>query len=450
MPERSLTSADTGAVNALNVEQSTGFDVSPATAGWKTKMDRLAFGLSWGSAVSILFSIALSQTLLGMALIALLLRRKPLRFPPIRLPLALFFLTTVAAVLASSDPRGGLPQIRKFFIFAIVLVVFNTFRTMQQIRSVLWAWGGLALLSSIASFAQLWHRHQLAIEQNANDYGFYLDGRNTGLASHWMTFGGEQMIVFLMLLSLVCFSRDRVGSIFARIILPILWLSIVLGLTRSIFLFAVPIGVLYILWGWKRWMIGALAVILAVVSIAAPFYVRDRALSVFKPHQELDSNLRRVIMVRTGLEMIKSHPWLGIGPEQIKPQFTNYVPRDVSRPLPKGWYGHLHNMYLQYAAERGIVALLLLLWLIAKAIRDFHTFLRAGKAGLRAGKVGEDTAYLLRGAIAVILAILAEGFFEYNLGDSEVLTMFLVVLSFGYIITGRGTGCESTQLQNVN
>jgi hypothetical protein len=40
---------------------------------------------------------------------------------------------------------------------------------------------------------------------------------------------------------------------------------------------------------------------------------------------------------------------------------------------------------------------------------------------------------VLHGAIAVILAILAEGFLEYNLGDSEVLTLFLAVVGFGYV-----------------
>jgi len=37
----------------------------------------------------------------------------------------------------------------------------------------------------------------------------------------------------------------------------------------------------------------------------------------------------------------------------------------------------------------------------------------------------------------VILAILAEGFFEYNLGDSEVLTMFLVVTTGAYVAIRR-------------
>jgi hypothetical protein len=40
---------------------------------------------------------------------------------------------------------------------------------------------------------------------------------------------------------------------------------------------------------------------------------------------------------------------------------------------------------------------------------------------------------MLHGGIAVIIAILAEGFAEYNLGDSEVLTLFLAVVAFGYL-----------------
>ena len=40
------------------------------------------------------------------------------------------------------------------------------------------------------------------------------------------------------------------------------------------------------------------------------------------------------------------------------------------------------------------------------------------------------------GSLAVIAAVLAEGFFEYNLGDSEVLTMFLATMTCGYVAIG--------------
>jgi len=39
---------------------------------------------------------------------------------------------------------------------------------------------------------------------------------------------------------------------------------------------------------------------------------------------------------------------------------------------------------------------------------------------------------VLHGTIAVIIGILVGGLFEFNLGDSEVLMMFLSVVALGY------------------
>jgi hypothetical protein len=95
-------------------------------------LKRATFYLAFGSAVGILFSIAISQILLGFCLAALLLSGQPLRFPPLRAPLALFFGITIIAVLASVDPRAGTPQIRKFFVFAILLAICSTFETVRH------------------------------------------------------------------------------------------------------------------------------------------------------------------------------------------------------------------------------------------------------------------------------------------------------------------------------
>jgi len=53
-----------------------------------------------------------------------------------------------------------------------------------------------------------------------------------------------------------------------------------------------------------------------------------------------------------------------------------------------------------------------------------------------------DARFIWLGALAAIAAVLAEGFFEYNLGDSEVLTMFLVTMTCGYVAirSGRQAG----------
>ncbi len=374
----------------------------------KLNLERAAFYLTCGSVISILFSIAASQILLGLAFAALLLSGATMRLPPIKLPLALFMLLTVVALLLSGDPRAGTPQIRKFFVFLILLLVYSTFRGVAQIRAVVLIWAGVAAISALRSLFQFLHKYEEAKELHKGFYDYYVGERITGFMSHWMTFGGEEMIVLLMLAALLFYSNAKRWKLAGWMCAGVLVLSLVLGYTRSIFLLGVPIGLAYLLWFWRRWALlvipaAGLVVVLAFASI------RERVTSIVEPHGEVDSNLHRTITRRTGWEMIRAHPWFGIGPEQPKAQFDKYVPADIPRPLPRGWYGHLHNIYLQYAAERGIPALLVFLCLIGKVLFDFTR-------GLRNAAPGAEARFVLHGAIAVILAILAEGFLRIQPG----------------------------------
>jgi putative inorganic carbon (HCO3(-)) transporter len=389
--------------------------------------EHILYGLAFGSAATVLLSIAVSQILLGAGILALVVFRRRLRFPPILLPLSLFFVATLIADLLSGDPWRGAAQIRKFFVFGIVLLLFNTFRSVRQVRSLTLVWSGGAAISGVFALVQFVRRWSDAVRLHADLYDYVLDGRITGFMSHWMTFGGEQMIVLLMTVSFLLFAERSKWKLFAGACAIVIWLAILLGLTRSIFLAGVPVGVVSLFWSCKRWFVLAMPVLAIVMFALMPANLQNRVFSVFRPHGDTDSNSRRVIMLRTGWRMIKAHPWFGVGPEQVQPQFLRYVPADVPRPLPKGWYGHLHNVYLQYAAERGIPALACMLWMLAKMAADF---LRAIKAHPKA----IPERYVWSGALAVIAAVLAEGLFEYNLGDSEVLTMFLAAMTCGYAV----------------
>lgn len=393
-----------------------------------SRVESILYWLAFAAAASILFSIAVSQILLGIGILALLVSRRRLRFPPIVLPLALFFTATVIADLLSGDPMKGVPQIRKFFVFGIVLVIFNTFKGISQIRNLVLVWAGIATLSAGLALSQFARRFNDAIQLHASVYDYVLDGRITGFASHWMTYGGEQMIVLLLLLALLLFAPGGRLKVFGWASAAIIWTAIVLGLTRSIFLAAVPAGALVLVWNYKRWLVYAAPAVALVMFFAAPPHIHDRVFSVFRPHGDVDSNFRRAIMARTGLRMIEAHPIFGIGPEQVQPQFRAYLPADVAQPLPKGWYGHLHNVYLQYAAERGLPALACMLWIIGRMARDFRKVLKT--------PARSDARFIWLGGLAVIAAVLVEGFFEYNLGDSEVLTMFLATMTCGYVALG--------------
>jgi len=393
----------------------------------KINLERAAFYLTCGSAVSILFSIAVSQILMALSLAVLLISGMPLRFPPVKLPLALFMGGTIVSWLASGHIREGTPQIRKFFVFAILLLVASTFRSVAECRTLVLLWSAVASFSALRSLFQFLQVYRRSAELHQNFYDFYVGSRITGFMSHWMTLGGEEMIVLLMLVAYLFFALERKWTLLGWACAALLGVSLVLSLDRSIFLLGVPAGCLYLLWFWRRWTLALVPVLALAAFFLAPSFIRERAVSIFQPHGETDSNRHRTVTFRTGIEMIEEHPLLGLGPEQVKAQFQEYVPEDIPRPLPEGWYGHLHNIYLQYAAERGIPTALFLFWMIGKILYDFGRGVRAKP----------EVRFILHGAIAVVLAILAEGFFEYNLGDSEVLTMFLAVTGMGYVAAER-------------
>ena len=98
-----------------------------------------------------------------------------------------------------------------------------------------------------------------------------------------------------------------------------------LGLTRGVFLIGLPAGAAYLLFNWKRWSLIAIPIALLLVAVCMPFQVKERMISVIHPHGNDDSNLRRIIFTRVGLRMVAAHPWLGVGPQRVEPEFMAYV-----------------------------------------------------------------------------------------------------------------------------
>ena len=172
-------------------------------------------------------------------------------------------------------------------------------------------------------------------------------------------------------------------------------------------------------------------VLLAVGLLFAPGAIRERvrSLSPSSPHGETDSNEHRKIVWLTGLRMIEAHPVFGVGPEEIrKPEvFFAYLPSYIHQPLPEGDYEHLHNIYIHYAAECGLPAALFLTAALVIALFDFHRAVRSAPPGRSLRR------FVLYAAAACVIGTMTSGLFEKNLGDTEVLTMFLSIMSLGYL-----------------
>lgn len=387
--------------------------------------DRILAAVAVAAAGLIHVSIAASQILLGAGILLLLVFRQKLEFPRIWIPLTAFFLWTALADVLSPDPWGGRAQIKKFFVFLFIPLMYGVFaRQFEKVFYVMAAWTAVATASGIWGLAQFVLDYENEKSAPGGFYIAYLQRRITGFESHWMTFGALQLSVLSLLLAQWFFSSRRM-PVWAYVSVPILCATILLGWTRSIWLATIP-SVLYLIWFWRPkmiWMVPAVAVLAFVI---APSTTRQRLMSLVEPREDVDSNRHRVVTFRTGVQMIKAHPWFGLGPEQIRRQFDAYVPADIARPLPVGYYGHLHNIYIQYAAERGVPGLLFMLWFIGLTVWDCF------QGVLRAGRARSQQLFLLHGTIAVTIGMLVGGLFEYNLGDSEVLMMFVCVVGLGY------------------
>jgi putative inorganic carbon (hco3(-)) transporter len=418
--------ADTILYYSLVSQAHPGTRIDPAQNRPESFLSASARWLTFGSAVTILFSIAISQTLLALALASLLLSGEKLRLPPVKLPLGLFLLGTVISLAFSGEPAAGLPQIRKFYVFLELLVVFSTMRDVAWIRRLVLCWAGIGGLIALRGFVQFAQRVKEAQELHRNFYDYYAPAeRMTGFMSHWMTFSGQEMFVLLMLAAFLLFAPTVRRGWLWIVCGGLMSLALLLGFTRSIWLATAVAGV-YLLWYVRRWLVAAVPVAAALVFLLSPGAVRERFTSFIHPKEGVDSNEFRVVTERVGLRMIEQHPLLGLGPEGVKLHFTEYVPADIHR-LPPGWYGHLHNIYLHYAAERGVPTMLMLLWLLLKILFDFYRGLR----GLPAER--SNRKFLLHGGIAIVVATMVAGFFELNLGDTEVLTVFLTVVACGYL-----------------
>ncbi len=392
--------------------------------------DRVLVTVAILAAVFIQISIAVSQTLLGVGILLLFLREHRLRFPRVWIPLAGLFLWTIAADLLSPDPWGGRAQIRKFFVFLFLPLLYGVFTVhWDKVRLLLLGWIAAATASGLLGLGQFVWKYEYARRTGKDFYVMYVERRITGFESHWMTFGALQLATLSLVLAHMFFARHR----FPRWVYAsglVLCAAIVLGWTRSIWLATLP-SILYLVWFWRPKMVWLVPVVLVVAFVVAPAGTKDRLTSLVHPHGETDSNRHRVITFRTGVQMIKAHPWFGIGPEEIGREFNSYLPKDVRLPLPSGYYGHLHNIYVQYGAERGLPGLFLVLAFIGLAVADCI----AAIIQLR-GRPCLELA-LLHGTVAVTIGILVGGLFEYNLGDSEVLMMFVAVVALGYTAVHR-------------
>ena len=398
------------------------------------RADPLA-ALAGAVAAAGMVSIGACHTLLGIALAALILRRERFRPPPYWQFILAFMLATVLSAAVNGHFREGFPQIRKFYVWAILVVVYSGLRTASQARGVLVGMAAGGTASAAWGMVQFARKYRRAAELGQPFYESYVGARITGFTSHWQTLAGDMMLAFFIVLTGLLVLRQWRGRAWSLAIglgsLSLLGLALLLGFTRSIWP-ATAAGVLVLLWHWRPVAVLVLPILAGAVVTLAPEPLHSRIQSAWKPNARLDSNEHRAVLRRTGVAMVAAHPLLGVGPERVAARFEEYYPADAPHPVPSEWYSkHLHNIYIHFAAERGVPAMAALIGFVLIAWGHLLRALR------RAAALSDDNRrFVLLAAAAAVPGILVAGWWEVNLGDSEVLGCFLAILACGFVAAG--------------
>jgi O-antigen ligase len=234
-----------------------------------------------------------------------------------------------------------------------------------------------------------------------------LEHRITGPTAHVMTLSGLLLPVSLLFMVLLLHDARNPWLLAGSAATT---LALFLTLTRSAWIgWFVAVLVILLLRRPRVLLWAAPAAVLLIALMPLSFFARMA--SSFDTRQE--SNLDRIRMFEAGVEIIKDYPLLGVGPANVKETYPLYRRHDA----PRFRVPHLHNNFVQLWAERGVLGLAAYVLLIG-------LFLRECWRGLKT-----DAAPYAEAGLAVTVALVVAGFFEFNFGDTEVFWMLLEVMA---------------------
>lgn len=380
----------------------------------QSRAEWIGIGAVTGLVATMQFSIAAAQILLGVAVVAWLVRlrteHRTLEAPAFFWPMAAYGIATLVSAGFSTNPAVSVVDSKQLFLFLIVPVVYDLARGRRAdlLLSVVISVGAASALVGVVQYGVL----------NYDNLG----RRMQGTLSHWMTYSGTLMLVICATIARLLFgTRDRLWSAF---VLPALVVSLALTLTRGAWVGAAAgAAVLFLV---KDFRLTALIPVTAAIALlVAPDALTTRMQSI---GDMTDPTTRdRVAMLEAGLAMVRDYPLTGVGPDMVGPLYPTYrTATAVQATNP-----HLHNVPMQIAAERGLPALVLWLAGIATALVTlWHLRHRASVRPLAATGIG------------AIAAMFVAGFFEYNFGDSEFLMLLLVLMTLPFAAARGDTATD--------
>jgi O-antigen ligase len=365
------------------------------------RLERIGALALFGVAGTVLFSIAAAQILLTLAIICwvalLIARHEHVDVPAFFWPLMVYAGVTLVSAGFSPEPRVSLIDCKQLVLFLIVPLVYR-FAIGQRASTM------TSVILTFAAVSAAYGIVQYAILHYDN-----LGQRPQGTLGHYMTYSGLLMIVITLAVARVLF--DTSDRTWAALVLPALVAAVAVTSTRSAWVgVCAGVALLFALKDFR--LFAVLPVVAAIFFALAPGMITKRFVSMFDNKDP--TRIDRIAMMYEGKRMIAAHPVTGVGPNMVERRYVEYRGDDAVNKINP----HLHNDPLQIAAERGLPALALWLWFIVAVCRDLRKRFASG-----------SQRFLSAAALAAVIALITAGLFEYNFGDSEILMLFLIIVT---------------------
>lgn len=370
-------------------------------------LETALLGTATAAVLFSLVSISFAQGfwLLALLVWTVLLVRKDIRFavPPFYWPLLGYAVWSLAAAAASIDTRSSFKDARDLLIILIIPLALAAFRRLTALKFPLWALFLSGAAASALALVQFLGRERP-------------DERIEGFMGHYMTQAGLLGLFICFALAQVLFARGRARLAWGAMLVPS-GAALVMTLTRNAWLgVGAAVALLMALWKPKALLLAPVAA--ALLYFAGPEVVKSRVRSIVDRSDP--SNIARIEYARLGFKVIGQKPFFGTGPDTVDKLFPDpaYGLGDYAQKSV-----HLHNNYLQIAAERGLPALAA--WLAFLGFAAVHLYKR-----FRTG--GPAIKPLAAAGLGALALLLVAGLFEYNFGDSEVAQLFLLLLALPF------------------
>jgi O-antigen ligase len=372
----------------------------------------------------------MSQAALSLAFITWLVSLPSTGWRPLSrfrfmIPFSLFAVLSLVTVIFSYNPIESLWYARNLLLFLAVPLIIQVVRREQDVRALIAALGAGALITT------LWGVFQVFTAAG----GGVSHRRLTGMLGHYMTAGGVLMLASMMTGAVVLHARRRWVRVLAGITTLVLLAGVGLTQSRNAYL-GVAAGLVALVLLWRKGLVYLLPFVLSLAVLVSPPIVRDRMFSIVNLEDQSIQN--RFNMVETGARMVADFPLFGVGMSQVKPLYNRFKSED-----DPGFVPHLHNNLIQIAAERGLPAMILWVWLMV-ALAAGHLRLADRRRAPPWVKIAAV------GALAAVVALFVAGLFEYNFGDGEVQMVFFVAVAIPFALgypernnTRKENGIES-------